>query len=118
MTNDPRHDALMQLRQDLVDQLEDRTGAADTVVLDQAMVGRLSRMDAMQHQEVAKAQRRRAEARLVKVEMRLRQHAEGDEAFGCCLDCFEPIPPARLAELPDAERCVPCVNERRAETGS
>ena len=33
---------------------------------------------------------------------------------GLCVDCRDPIPPARLAARPDAARCAPCqaVHER------
>lgn len=40
------------------------------------------------------------------VTMALDRLAEG--TYGLCVDCGEPIPPARLEALPEAERCVPC----------
>jgi len=103
---------LLQLKDQLLTTLSDHAGAAETVELDQAMVGRLSRMDAMQHQEMAKAQKRRAEERLVQVENRLRQFDEDETDSTSCSDCLEPIPWARLRALPDADLCVPCLNER------
>ena len=103
---------LVQLKEQLLETLNDTVGAAETIELDQAMVGRLSRMDAMQHQEIAKAQKRRAEERLVHVENRLRQFDEDETQSTACVDCFEPIPWARLRALPDADLCVPCLNER------
>ncbi|MGB5368134.1 MAG: hypothetical protein WBN14_17885, partial [Polyangiales bacterium] len=44
--------------------LHDSEGAAAPVVLDQSSVGRLSRMDAMQQQAMAKATREKARLRL------------------------------------------------------
>ena len=61
-------DLLLDLRRQLLNTIDDVGGSAETVELDQAMVGRLSRMDAMQHQEMAKAQKRRATLRLQRVE--------------------------------------------------
>jgi phage/conjugal plasmid C-4 type zinc finger TraR family protein len=29
----------------------------------------------------------------------------------CCLDCGAPIPEARRARVPNAQRCAPCQNE-------
>ena len=103
---------LVQLKNQLLETVNDAVGAAETVELDQAMVGRLSRMDAMLHQEIAKAQKRRAEERLIHVENRLRQFDESETESTSCIDCFEPIPWARLRALPDADLCVPCLNER------
>ena len=103
---------LLQLKDQLLTTLNDHAGAAETVELDQAMVGRLSRMDAMQHQEMAKAQKRRAEERLVQVENRLRQFEDGETDSTSCSDCLEPIPWARLRALPDADLCVSFLNER------
>lgn len=40
------------------------------------------------------------------VTMALDRLAEG--TYGLCVDCGEPIPPARLEALPETERCVPC----------
>lgn len=103
---------LEQLHAQLQAIANDEAGSTEVVELDQSMVGRLSRMDAMQHQEMAKAQRRRAQKRLLRVEYCLQLFAQNDEAFGTCGDCLEPIPWARLSALPDAELCVPCLNER------
>lgn len=32
----------------------------------------------------------------------------------CCLDCGAPIPEARRARVPNAQRCAPCQNDREA----
>lgn len=35
----------------------------------------------------------------------------GDETFGLCESCSEPIPFERLKILPETTRCIPCQNE-------
>ncbi len=106
------NDLLLALKEQLLATIDDSSGSTETIELDQAMVGRLSRMDAMQHQEMAKAQRRRARRRLQRVEICLQQIVENDERFGQCDDCLEPIPYTRLCEIPDSDCCVPCLQER------
>ncbi len=32
----------------------------------------------------------------------------------CCAECGAPIPEARRARVPNAQRCAPCENEREA----
>lgn len=89
---------------------EDALGQAGkaTVALDQQAVGRLSRMDALQNQAMAKATdvRRTSErTRLMAALARL----EEDE-FGYCDDCGDEIAYARLRLDPAATRCVECAN--------
>lgn len=87
---------------------EDSLGAAGqaTVELDQQAVGRLSRMDALQYQAMAKAQatRRMAEASRLKAALgRL-----GDGEYGYCEDCGDDIAPKRLELDPAAAKCIGC----------
>ncbi|MFK5978618.1 MAG: TraR/DksA family transcriptional regulator [Rhizobiaceae bacterium] len=77
-----------------------------TVELDQQSVGRLSRMDAMQQQAMAKAQERNRQLDLQRIEMAFRRIKDGD--YGYCADCDEEIPSGRLKVDPMAERCVKC----------
>lgn len=76
------------------------------VTLDQQSVGRLSRMDAMQGQEMALAQNRRREAELARIEAALARLAAGD--YGHCVLCDEPIAAKRLASDPSIATCVDC----------
>lgn len=76
------------------------------VVLDQQSVGRLSRMDAMQVQEMAQATERRRQARIVGLEAALLRMDDG--SFGECHNCAEPIPEARLDFDPTIRLCVAC----------
>ena len=77
-----------------------------TVELDQQSVGRLSRMDAMQQQAMAKAQERNRQLDLQRIEMAFRRIKDGD--YGYCAECDEEIPSGRLKVDPMAERCVKC----------
>jgi len=76
------------------------------VTLDQQSVGRLSRMDAMQGQEMALAQNRRREAELARIEQALARLAAGD--YGYCVVCDEPIAAKRLESDPSIPTCVDC----------
>ena len=105
------HAALLRLREDLRRTLADEQGRSDTVDLDQP-IGRLSRMDAMQQQEMAKAERRRAELRLERVAVALEAHEE--EEYGWCRDCEEPIGYRRLMARPDSFFCHACSTAREA----
>ncbi len=91
---------------ELADELAAGHAATATVKLDQQMVGRLSRMDAIQQQAMAVAieQRRKSEiqglnAALVRVD---------EEEFGYCEDCGDDIPSDRLRINPTTPRCVSC----------
>ena len=103
---------LFTLRAQLQVIIADETGATNTVELDQSTQGRLSRMDAIQHQQMAKAQCRRAKQRLERVDAVLDGWDDPDFDFGCCQFCGEPIALARLTAQPDAISCVACANAR------
>jgi len=102
------HTRLVALKEQITALLQDNSGATHTVELDQSTQGRLSRMDAMQRQEMAKAEKRRAETRLKRVEAVLESYDDPDVDFGACRQCGEPIALKRLQALPDALFCVPC----------
>ncbi len=102
--------ALQQLAQELADFIEAVKSATATVELDQGQQGRLSRMDAMQAQKMALAQRDRAVQRLERVHNILDSVEEED--FGCCGECGEPIPMPRLMARPDSVLCVECAGAR------
>lgn len=78
-----------------------------TVELDQQSVGRLSRMDALQNQAMARAQSGRREARRRRIDAALRRMDEGE--YGYCLDCGEELAPKRLEADPTLPRCLECM---------
>lgn len=70
-------------------------------------IGRISRMDNIVNQSVAKAQHSKAKVRLVKLKEALKRVDE-DEDFGLCIECGDPIPMARLKAMPETDVCVEC----------
>lgn len=90
----------------LAEEDEARASERAAVALDQQMVGRLSRMDAMQQQAMARAASERRRARIARIRAALRRIEEGE--FGYCPDCGEEIEPARLAQDPTVPLCLSC----------
>ncbi|WP_170358783.1 TraR/DksA family transcriptional regulator [Ruegeria arenilitoris] len=80
--------------------------AQSVVELDQQAVGRLSRMDALQNQAMAKAQQTRRDLEVRRLRAALDRMAEGE--FGYCEDCGDDIPRRRLDLDPAASKCVSC----------
>lgn len=76
------------------------------VVLDQQSVGRLSRMDAIQNQAMAAGEEARRSARITVLEAALARVDAG--TWGLCVDCEEPVEPARLAFDPATPLCLDC----------
>ena len=76
-------------------------------------IGRLSRMEAIQQQNMAKAGRRNCEIRLRQVEMALKAMDAGE--YGICRRCEEPIGLRRLEVRPESPFCIECQekSERR-----
>jgi len=98
---------LLSLREE-IEQLESANrDAAGTVTLDQSKVGRLSRMDAMQAQQMARETARRRQTQLQKIDGALRRIDAGD--YGYCFVCGGEISPARLNFDPSATRCMGCM---------
>ncbi len=77
--------------------------------LDQARVGRLSRMDALQAQEMAAATERRREIELDRIDAALQRITSGD--FGFCVQCGEDIGLERLEFDPTTPLCIACARQ-------
>ncbi|MBE0486134.1 TraR/DksA C4-type zinc finger protein [Marinobacter sp.] len=99
---------LLKMQEELVSTSEVRNESTGTVHLDQQSVGRLSRMDALQGQALAKASQQRAERQLKMIEAALKR-IENDD-FGDCLECGEPINPKRLEVDPTTRYCIECAS--------
>ena len=82
--------------------------AQSIVELDQQAVGRLSRMDALQNQAMAKAQQVRRDLEGRRLQAALDRIEEGE--FGYCEDCGEPIATGRLELDLAASKCVSCAS--------
>ena len=98
---------LLTLRTSLLDLEQTSLDASRVVELDQAAVGRLSRMDAMQAQQMAQETERRRHLQLQKIEGALRR-IEADE-FGYCYVCGNEIDTGRLQVDPTITRCTKCM---------
>ena len=92
-----------------IEQLDNTSkSAAGTVALDQSKVGRLSRMDALQSQQIAKETNRRRQVQLQKIQSALHRLDEGE--YGYCLKCGEEIGQGRLNIDPASTRCIRCAD--------
>ena len=78
------------------------------VELDQSMVGRLSRVDALQKQAMATEVVRRRQVELNRIAAAL-ERIEDDE-FGFCLTCGKKIEPKRLSLNPSLPQCTHCAS--------
>lgn len=99
---------LEQLETELGALLDSTSETVKPVDLDQP-IGRLSRMDAMQQQKLAQANRRRTEVRLRQV--LAAKAAMRNGSYGECKRCDEPIAFERLEARPEAPVCLPCQEE-------
>ena len=106
-------DRLLALQAELESIAATGDESAAVVELDQSKVGRLSRMDAMQAQAMAKAASNRRQAMLLKITAALKRIDEGD--FGLCRECEEPINPKRLEFDPTAIYCIECASKGEAQ---
>lgn len=97
---------LLARRAELLEQAAASQSAAQTVELDQTRVGRLSRMDALQGQAMAKATEQRRQAALAAVDAALARLENGD--YGYCVKCDEEIEPKRLEYDPATALCLAC----------
>ena len=80
--------------------------ALKTVELDQGAVGRLSRMDSLQNQNLAKSLRDRENVRLALIQGALRRLEEG--TYGVCTTCGGRVAAERLFVFPESGTCAHC----------
>lgn len=98
--------SLKALHDELLMLLDISSESGDTVELDQTKVGRLSRMDAMQQQEMSHACRAGYQKRLKDVQLALLNLKQGE--YGWCDHCGENIDVRRLEVKPESRFCVKC----------
>lgn len=101
------------LREEIVQEIaglvERMRASGDTVrpvELDPGSVGRLSRMDELQNQAMAKGLRERERQRLDALHQALQRIEAG--TYGTCVQCGGPIPFARLEAYPEITTCMGC----------
>lgn len=109
MTYEHVRQKLLQLKSELQDQNESYRATSEPVELDQAKVGRLSRMDAMQAQQMSLEAARRRQDQLLKIEGALRRIDSGE--YGYCFVCGEEIDIRRFSVDPTTTRCMKCVEK-------
>jgi len=100
---------MLLMRLDLMKLADTLKESGKTVELDQARVGRLSRMDAMQGQQMALEAARRRQHQLVDIKAALGRIESGK--YGHCFGCGEAINLRRLAFDPTSTRCIDCAEE-------
>ena len=89
--------------------LSDSLESSRPVGLDQP-IGRLSRMDALQQQNMTQASRRAAQTRISLIDNALSKIGRDD--YGYCMECEEDINLARLQAQPEAPFCLDCQSRR------
>lgn len=112
--NQDQLERLRERLEDLAAELEaalaSSAEAARPVELDQPAVGRVSRVDAIQQQQMVRANRQAQRVRLQQTRAALSRFAEGE--YGECTQCGESIGFARLAVRPESLFCVTCQGAR------
>lgn len=97
---------LLRTRERLEGSMKITGRAARPVKLDQTSVGRLSRIDALQNQQLTKGLQVREAARHALVVEALQRIEEG--RYGLCAGCETTIPFQRLQVFPETLRCASC----------
>jgi len=99
---------LKDLELEIREDLKSGNQAAEPVQLDTS-IGRLSRMDAMQSQQMAMEMQRRLKNRLMRIENTYKRMEKG--TYGLCGKCNRPISEERLEFQPDAVFCIQCADK-------
>lgn len=97
-------------RDELINCQQMAQSSMETVELDQASIGRVSRMDAMQSQAMAVETSRLRQQQLRKISTALALISSGD--YGYCSVCDEEINLKRLEIDPASTMCVACASKQ------
>ena len=115
MTEPLTPEQIEALKQDLMNELlrlERSMGvselATEVVELDQTAVGRLSRMDSLQNQSMAKNLKEREAVKLALLIEALKRIEQG--TYGLCVECGGPVPFGRLSVFPESGECSGCAS--------
>lgn len=100
-------DQLLELQSTLLAEIDQSRDETSPVELDGSM-GRISRGDAMQVQQMALEMKRRREERLTRIHTALQRIEAG--TYGRCGRCRNPISADRLDAFPDVVLCVRCAS--------
>ncbi|MCP4432386.1 MAG: TraR/DksA family transcriptional regulator [Gammaproteobacteria bacterium] len=99
-------DLLKHQKKQLQKQLENTRADSQPVTLDQQSVGRVSRIDAIQQQQMAIANREQNKNLLIAINKSLSRF-DNDE-YGFCLECGEAVGFKRLQVQPHTDFCLAC----------
>jgi len=102
------HVLLEKRRAELISLQDMSAESRGAVELDQTSVGRVSRIDAIQQQQMALASGRQRTGELVRIDAALQRIADGD--YGYCITCDEPIAEKRLEFDPSLPTCIGCAS--------
>jgi DnaK suppressor protein len=105
-------DALRERERDVLAQLDVNESHAEPPSLDEE-IGRLTRMDALQQQQMALHARRRLQIQLETIRGALARVAEG--TLGTCVMCATGIARERLDLVPETPFCVSCQQELESQ---
>jgi DnaK suppressor protein len=108
MKTAPFRKMLIERREALEELSRISADSRSAVELDQTKVGRVSRIDAMQQQEMAKASEAHRAIELRRIASALERMADGD--YGFCIDCGEDIAVKRLEVDPANAVCIDCAS--------
>ena len=97
---------LRQRLKDINAEMEQAKSHSGPVELDQARMGRVSRMDAMQQQAMSQAAQRLSKMEKNRILKALDRIKSGD--YGYCVNCEEEISEKRLAFDPSVMFCIGC----------
>lgn len=97
---------LLEMREEVEELSEVTEEARQPVELDQTMVGRLSRMDALQTQAMQLETERRRGIEIQRIDAALKRMDESE--FGYCVSCGVDIEPKRLENDPTTPTCFDC----------
>lgn len=101
--------ARLVARREALQTISDSTSdSRKPVELDQASVGRLSRIDALQVQAMAQASERMRAQEAARIGAALKRMDDGD--YGYCTGCGDAIAPKRLAIDPAVPTCIRCAS--------
>lgn len=97
---------MLTIKQQLEQVFDDQQLQTEPVILDQQAVGRVSRIDAIQQQQMAMANQQYTGQHLTAINAALRRLDEED--YGFCEECGHIIAFARLKIKPEALFCIAC----------
>ena len=97
---------LLEMREEVENLSEVTEEARQPVEIDQTMVGRLSRMDALQIQAMQLETERRRTIKIKRIDATLQRMDEGE--FGYCVSCGVEIETKRLENDATSPTCFDC----------